>query len=97
VSYVCPGGINTNIVDFGVVKSNQAGNTQTKQQASDNFKTLANTSPKKAAQTIISGIRRNKHEILIGIDASLLSRIARFFPGLMRQLILLHHTFSTRN
>jgi dehydrogenase/reductase SDR family protein 7B len=39
-------------------------------------------SPKKAAETIIKGIRRNKREILVGSSELFLLYIRRYFPGL---------------
>ena len=45
------------------------------------FDESARTTPEKAAQTIIKGLRKNKERVLIGTDAWFFDRLTRFFPN----------------
>ena len=73
VTTVHPGGIKTNIV-----RNMTAVEGVDKDQLSQTFdKRLANTSPEKAAQIILDGVRRNKARVLVGPDAKVLDLIVR--------------------
>ncbi len=81
VSVVHPGGVKTNIANRARIS---AGVTLTaeeieKQRKFQN-KLLARTSPDRAAEIIVSGIKARRSRIIVGPDAALLSRIARIFP-----------------
>lgn len=81
VSVVHPGGVQTNIVNSARISS---GVTLTDGELArlKNFqnKLLARTSPDRAAEIIVAGIKARQSRIIVGPDALLLSRIARLFP-----------------
>ena len=72
VSSVHPGGIQTNI-------ANSARHMATKN--AQQFNKLANTTPDKAAKTIIKGIKKNKEKIFVGVDAHVMQGLKRLFPN----------------
>ena len=73
VTTVHPGGIKTNIV-----RNMTAVDTVDKDQLTETFdKKLANTSPEKAAQIILDGVRKNRARVLVGPDAKALDLIVR--------------------
>ena len=73
VTCVHPGGIKTNIARNGIhYKDGEKSMAQ--------FDDIAATTAEDAAQIIINGVKRNKQRILIGADAYLIDRIARWFP-----------------
>ena len=78
VSCVHPGGIKTNIA-----RNSRLGEKTPKEygtQAADFFDTVANTSPEKAADVIVKGIKSENTRILIGADAHAISYVHRLFP-----------------
>lgn len=79
VGCVHPGGIKTNIVVNGRMHTSMVGE-QTHAQQIEEFNKMARTTPAKAAQTILNGVRKNKRRILIGQDAKFMDRIQRLFP-----------------
>jgi len=79
VSCVHPGGIKTNIARN--TRFNRAMCSLSREKAIRLYEDeLFRTSADEAARVIISGIKRNRRRILIGIDAKILDLIARFFP-----------------
>ncbi len=89
VSVVHPGGIQTNIV-----KNARRGNKATDVDmkiADEMLEKLAKTTPKKAADTIVNGIKAKNPRILIGMDARQISMVQRLFPkryfGIMDRLM----------
>ncbi|WP_300425788.1 SDR family oxidoreductase [uncultured Thalassolituus sp.] len=80
VSTVHPGGIKTNIVRNGRMKTSMTGDNQTLEQQAKHFEKIARTTPAQAADTILSGVKDGKRRILIGSDARLMDRIQRLFP-----------------
>jgi NADP-dependent 3-hydroxy acid dehydrogenase YdfG len=73
VTTVHPGGIKTNIV-----RNMTAVESVDKERLTQTFdKKLANTSPEKAAQIILDGVRKNKARVLVGPDAKVLDIIVR--------------------
>jgi short-subunit dehydrogenase len=79
VSCVHPGGIKTNIVRNARV--NRAMCDLTREKAENLFEDVVfRTTADDAAKIIISGIRRNKRRILVGVDAKALDLLTRFFP-----------------
>ncbi|GAC1652821.1 MAG: SDR family oxidoreductase [Mycobacterium sp.] len=91
VTTVHPGGIKTNIV-----RNMTAVESVDKEQLTQTFdKRLANTSPEKAAQIILDGVRKNKARVLVGPDAKVLDLIVRItgseyqrlFPTVMARMV----------
>lgn len=81
VSVIHPGGVKTNIANNaklgeGVTLSEQEIAIR-KEKMNEN---LSRTTPEQAAEIIVRGIKNRNPRILIGIDAGILSRIARLFP-----------------
>lgn len=76
---VHPGGIQTNIVNnsrfVGVNDSEEY-----RAAAKKSFSEIAMTSPEKAAEVIIRGIKKNKQRLLVGYDAYVLDWLSRIFP-----------------
>jgi NADP-dependent 3-hydroxy acid dehydrogenase YdfG len=73
VTTVHPGGIRTNIV-----RNSTTVDGIDKDELARSFdKKLARTSPEKAAQTILDGVRKNKARVLVGTDAKILDVIVR--------------------
>lgn len=87
VSCVHPGGIKTNIVRNA--RFHKAYSTEVShEEASEAFdKYVAWTSADKAAQIIISGIKKDKSRILVGFDAYLYDWLKRLFPVLFQRLM----------
>lgn len=79
VGCVHPGGIKTNIVANGRMHQSMIGNQSHSKQIEE-FNKLARTTPTKAAQTILNGVRKNKRRILIGQDAKFMDRLQRLLP-----------------
>jgi len=80
VSCVHPGGIRTNIIRNARFYESP-GKKLTHEQSVKAFDKFAGTSPEKAAQQIISGIKKNKRRILVGKDAYVLDVLTRQFPN----------------
>lgn len=78
VSCVHPGGIKTNIARNSRLGENAP--QEYSKQAADFFDKVAQTSPEKAADTIINGIKNKNTRILIGADAHAISYVHRLFP-----------------
>ncbi len=76
VCCVHPGGIKTNIVK----NARMTNNDMTRDEAVDNFNSLANTTADCAAAQIIKAIEKRKKRLLIGRDAKYISIISRLFP-----------------
>lgn len=81
VSVVHPGGVKTNIANTARIGEYA---TQTKEEiearrAKAN-KDLERTSPEKAAEILVRGIKARKSRIVIGTDARILGTIVRLFP-----------------
>jgi butyryl-CoA dehydrogenase len=79
VGCVHPGGIKTNIAANGKLLKSMTGDKSKEQQVKE-FAKVARTTPEKAAQTILNGVRKNKRRILIGQDAKFIDRVQRLFP-----------------
>lgn len=78
VSSVHPGGIRTNIARSSRLGSNTP--KENKEEAAKFFDKVAQTTPEKAAETIVNGIKSGNTRILIGSDAHAISYIHRIFP-----------------
>jgi NADP-dependent 3-hydroxy acid dehydrogenase YdfG len=91
VTTIHPGGIKTGIAR----NMTAAEGIDTKELAQTFDKKLASTTPEKAAQVILDGVRRNKARVLIGNDAIALdlivritgSRYQKLFSGVMSKLM----------
>jgi butyryl-CoA dehydrogenase len=78
VSSVHPGGIKTNIArNSRIGAGTPEGN---KDQGVKFFDSVAHTSPEKAAETILRGIKGENPRILIGRDAHAINYVSRLFP-----------------
>lgn len=73
VTTIHPGGIKTGIAR----NMTAAEGIDVKELASTFDKRLASTTPEKAAQVILDGVRRNRARVLIGTDAKVLDAIVR--------------------
>jgi len=95
VSCVHPGGIKTNIARN--TRFNCAMYSLSREKAICLYEDeLFRTTADEAARVIISGIKRNKRRILIGIDAKVLDLITRFFPVTAVTLSTLFTRFMAR-
>jgi NADP-dependent 3-hydroxy acid dehydrogenase YdfG len=72
ISCVHPGGIATEIA-----RNARVSDSDDKELMSKDFDKLARTTPKKAAQTILKGVSKNKARIMIGADAHLIHFLVR--------------------
>jgi NAD(P)-dependent dehydrogenase (short-subunit alcohol dehydrogenase family) len=96
VSCVHPGGIKTNIARN--TRFNRAMYSLTREKAISLYENeLFRTTAEEAARVIISGIKRNKRRILIGMDAKALDLITRFFPVTAVTLSTLFSRFIVRS
>jgi len=86
VSCVHPGGIRTNIA-----RAARKGESAKDRDLAAEFDKLARTTPEKAAEVILRGIRRNQARILIGVDAALIEGFSRLlgmgYQPLVRRLL----------
>lgn len=78
ISTVQPGGIKTNIVSNA--RKGKSATSKDIEIAEDMLDKLAKTTPEKAADVIIKGIRAKNPRILIGSDARQISLVQRLFP-----------------
>jgi NADP-dependent 3-hydroxy acid dehydrogenase YdfG len=77
---VHPGGISTNIVRNGRMRSDPTGLGRSKEQLAEEFEAITRTSPEKAAEIIHKGVERGKARILVGPDAYVFDALARVAP-----------------
>jgi len=88
VSTVYPGSMPTNIANNGLLAKGQEITPKLLNMV-ENFKKNSWTKTDKAASEIISGIKRNKQRILIGLDTKLMDFASRLTPVLY-DIIMLH-------
>jgi len=74
VTSVHPGGVRTNIVNNG----RNMGAEQAKA-----FSRVARTSPKRAARTIVDGIKQDRERVFVGVDSKVMATGKRLAPGAM--------------
>ncbi|MEW6348595.1 MAG: SDR family oxidoreductase [Thermodesulfobacteriota bacterium] len=79
VSCVLPGGVKTNLVR-NARYFKMPNPSMSREEAVDWFEHIALSSPEKAAHTIIKGIKKNKHRILVGKDAWIIDLLKRLMP-----------------
>lgn len=77
---VHPGGVATNIVRNGRIRTDPAGLGRTQDELAARFEAVTRTSPDKAATIIHSGVERGRARILVGPDAYLFDVLARLAP-----------------
>lgn len=80
---VHPGGIKTNITNNAKVSTNAVP----KSQLIADFNKLAKTTAEQAADIILAGVEKKQRRILVGGDAKLLDRIARWFPSSYEKIL----------
>ena len=78
VSSVHPGGIKTNIARNSRIGEKTP--SEFKDQGVKFFDKVAKTSPEKAADVIVRGVKRKEPRILIGADAWAINIVSRLFP-----------------
>jgi len=76
---VHPGGIKTNVARNAKVIAGMPGSIPEEKQG-DAFEKLARTTPEAAAETIIRGMEKGQHRVLIGPDARFIDWMVRLFP-----------------
>lgn len=91
ISATCvhPGGIQTNIAKNARMAESveKLTGSASAEKMRDKFESLFLTSPEKAAETIIRGVRKNKRRVLIGPDAQVLDLMQRCLPGSYQKLV----------
>lgn len=85
VTSVHPGGIKTNIARNSRVGANAPEEYKT--QGVKFFDKVAQTTPEKAAETIVRGVKKKNPRILIGADARAISIVSRLFPKIYLRVI----------
>ena len=80
VTTVHPGGIRTNIVRNGRNRASITGDRLPQETMAKIFERTALTTPAKAADVILTGVRKGNRRILIGADARGMDRLQRRFP-----------------
>lgn len=76
---VHPGGIKTNVARNAKFIKGMEGRTNAL-DSGDEFEKAARTTPDQAAETIIAGMERGQHRVLIGPDARMIDWLTRLFP-----------------
>lgn len=79
VTCVHPGGIKTNIARRARHYDSIGG--KSKEEAVATFDRVAKTSPERAAQDILDGIRKDRGRVVIGADAKFLQILPRLMPA----------------
>lgn len=81
VSVVHPGGVKTNIANSArIAESSEITADELEQRLARMNRNLSTTTPDRAAEIIIKGIKKRSPRIIVGPDAQLLSWIQRLFP-----------------
>jgi NAD(P)-dependent dehydrogenase (short-subunit alcohol dehydrogenase family) len=76
---VHPGGIKTNVARNAKFIRGLDGSTMALDNGEE-FEKAAKTTPAQAAETIVRGMERGQHRVLIGADARMIDRLTRLFP-----------------
>ena len=88
---VHPGGIDTNICRSARISDSISGLSANNKKAGDlmdTFGKFLKTSPEKAAQVIIAGVKGNKRRVLIGVDAHIVDIMQRLFPSYYQTIVV---------
>lgn len=96
ISSVHPGGVLTNIARNSRLGENTP--QEWREQGANFFDRIARSTPEKAAETIIAGVKKKNPRILIGKDARAISTFSRLFPKHYLRVIerLAGHKMSLR-
>ncbi len=78
---VHPGGVKTNIVRNGKHFDSLDGSATNTEETAAMFARVASTTPERAAEIILKGIKKGKPRVLIGRDAIFLDILQRLLPG----------------
>jgi butyryl-CoA dehydrogenase len=89
VSCVHPGGIKTSIIENARVHSENADFD--KKALKETFDKMAPTTAAQAASIILDGVSKNKRRIVVGKDARIADRIARWFPNSYEKILKLEN------
>ena len=76
---VHPGGIKTNVARNAKRIAGMPGQVMGDDPGAD-FEAAARTTPEQAAMTIVTGMEKGTHRVLIGADAKMIDWIVRIFP-----------------
>ncbi|MEJ8278805.1 SDR family NAD(P)-dependent oxidoreductase [Pseudonocardia spirodelae] len=90
VSATCvhPGGIRTNIAKAARVDESVAAATgKPAAAATAEFERMLNTTPDRAARTILDGVRRDRRRVLIGPDAWAIDSMVRLLPTAYQRIV----------
>jgi NAD(P)-dependent dehydrogenase (short-subunit alcohol dehydrogenase family) len=77
---VHPGGVRTNIVRNGRMRSDPRGLGRSGEQMATDFEAMTRTNPDRAAEIIHRGVDAGKARILVGADAYLFDALVRIAP-----------------
>ncbi|HNU08879.1 MAG TPA: SDR family NAD(P)-dependent oxidoreductase [Pyrinomonadaceae bacterium] len=81
VSVVHPGGVSTNIANNARIAENTAHSPEEIERRLEKMnRNLSTTTPARAAETIVRGIKSRNPRITVGPDSKILSLIQRLFP-----------------
>ncbi|MEN8719859.1 MAG: SDR family NAD(P)-dependent oxidoreductase [Oceanococcaceae bacterium] len=83
---VCPGIINTGITDRSRFVGSDSATEQSQRARASALYARRNLGPDAVASRIVDAIRKDKDEVLVGIEAHGLSWLNRLAPGLARRL-----------
>jgi NAD(P)-dependent dehydrogenase (short-subunit alcohol dehydrogenase family) len=86
VTCVHPGGIRTAIARNARIGANEP-NDRTREEIAEGFERIARTSPERAAEVIVAGVRRGKRRVIVGPDAHALSLLQRLLPVRYQRLV----------
>lgn len=101
VSATCvhPGGIKTNIARNSRITQSVvdlAGNNRSAAEMAADFEKVFTTTPEKAAQVILDGVRRNSRRVLIGNDARATDLLQRMLPTAYQRIVTASFKLSNR-
>jgi short-subunit dehydrogenase len=85
VSAVCPGIIRTNIINAGILESNDV-DVEAKRKEIDALYEKRNYPPEKVARAVLSAIRRNRAVVPVTPEAWVTYYTKRWLPGLVSWL-----------
>ncbi len=75
-----PGGVKTNIVANARFHSDHRGLHESADDMAVTFEQVAQTTPERAAEIIVSGVERGKARVLVGMDARMFDVLSRTAP-----------------
>jgi len=82
---VHPGGVDTGIVKHGKHINTLSGDSDIDAMQA-NFKEAAITTPARAAEIILDGVKKGRYRILVGKDARMIDRLQRWMPNRWRKI-----------